>query len=125
MITGLHAMLNSRDAAATRAFLRDVLGWPSVDAGEAWLICAAPPAEMGVHPASDPGGPVLYLLCDNIEQTVAELRSKGAEFSGGISDQGWGRLTTLTIPGGVEMGLYEPRHPTAIALGDRAVAARR
>jgi catechol 2,3-dioxygenase-like lactoylglutathione lyase family enzyme len=114
MITGLHTLLYSTDADGTRSFFRDVLGFRSVDAGGGWLIFALPPAELGIHPAENQQGPELYFTCDNLERTVAELRSKGVEITRAISDQGWGRLTAVAIPGGIEMGLYEPRHPTAV-----------
>jgi catechol 2,3-dioxygenase-like lactoylglutathione lyase family enzyme len=114
MITGTHAIIHSLDAERTRAFFKDTLGFRSVDAGEGWLIFALPPAEMGVHPAEAGGSHELYLMCDDIEKTVDELRAKGVSFSGEISSLGWGRMATMQIPGGGEMGLYEPRHPTAI-----------
>ena len=118
MITAMHAMLYSRDADATRAFFRDVLGFRSVDAGGGWLIFALPPAELGIHPdegdGSTPDGPELYLMCDDVDRTVTELRAKGVEIARPVSDQGWGRVTALNAPGGIELGLYEPRHPTAV-----------
>ena len=113
MITGAHTVLYSPDAEALRAFLRDVLGFPSVDAGGGWLIFALPPAELAAHPA-DANGTSLYLMCDDLEATMASLTAKGVEFTQPVSDQGWGRLTALRVPGGGELGLYEPRHPTAI-----------
>jgi predicted enzyme related to lactoylglutathione lyase len=116
MITGIHALLYSTDPDGTRSFFRDVLGLRSVDAGDGWLIFALPPAELGIHPAEDQQGPELYIMCDDVERTVADLRSKGVEITRPISDQGWGRLTAVGIPGGIEMGLYEPRHPTALGL---------
>jgi catechol 2,3-dioxygenase-like lactoylglutathione lyase family enzyme len=114
MITGTHAVIYSEDESATRAFLRDVLGLPSVDAGGGWLIFTLPPAEVAVHPA-EPGTVKheLFLTCDNIERTIAELTAKGAEFTAGISDQRWGRLTTMRLPGAGHIGLYEPKHPLA------------
>jgi catechol 2,3-dioxygenase-like lactoylglutathione lyase family enzyme len=114
MITGAHAIIYSRDAEATRAFLRDKLGLSrSVDAGGGWLIFALPPAEVAVHPDASGGRHELYLLCDDIEATVAQLKARGVEFTAPISDQGWGRLTSVKIPGAGELGLYEPRHPLA------------
>ncbi|MGD0618437.1 MAG: VOC family protein [Bryobacteraceae bacterium] len=115
MINGVHAILFGKDADRARAFLRDVLGFRAVDAGHGWLIFALPPTELAVHP-DDAGAErhELYLMCDNIEATVAELKLKGVEFTAPVTDQGWGKLTRLRIPGGGEMGLYEPRHPTAI-----------
>jgi catechol 2,3-dioxygenase-like lactoylglutathione lyase family enzyme len=124
MITGIHALLYSKDPDATRAFFRDVLGFASVDAGGGWLIFALPPAELGIHPAEEKEGPELYLMCDDVDRTVADLRSKGIELARAISDQGWGRLTAIRIPGGIELGLYEPRHPTALALAVEGAAKR-
>lgn len=120
MINGIHALLYSKDVDATRAFFRDVLELQSVDAGHGWLIFALPPAELGIHPADgDDQPPSFYLMCTDVEATVAKLRDRGIE-SSPISDQGWGRVTTLRVPGGLEVGLYEPRHPTALALAARA-----
>src|SRR4051794_38280381 len=99
-ITGVHAILYSNDAAADRAFFADVLGLPSVDAGEGWLIFALPPAELAAHPASADGdGCDLSLMCDDIEATVRELTAKGAQFSGGVTQQRWGLMTLLQLPG--------------------------
>jgi hypothetical protein len=114
MITGAHAILFTRDADGLRAFLRDVLGFPSVDAGGGWLIFALPPAELAAHPAEGTNRHELYLMCDDIAATVEELRAKGAEFSAPISDEGFGLLTTIALPGGGDLGHYEPRHPTAL-----------
>jgi hypothetical protein len=106
-------ILYSRDAEADRAFLRDVLRMPDVDAGGGWLIFRLPPAEVAVHPAEASGAVGLYLVCDDVESTVAELTGAGVHFDGPITDEGWGRLTTLVLPGGGRVGLYEARHPTA------------
>jgi predicted enzyme related to lactoylglutathione lyase len=116
MITGIHALIFNPDADAVRAFFRDVLGFSSVDAGGGWLIFALPPAELGVHPTDGqgPGHHELYLMCDNLEQTMTELKAKGVEFSRPVSDAGFGRVAWLRIPAGAELALYEPRHPTAI-----------
>jgi len=111
VITGAHAIVYSRDADADRAFFRDVLGFPSVDAGGGWLIFALPPAELAAHPADAGGRHELYLMCDQIESTVADLKAKGVEFTAPVSDEGFGLLTSLKLPGGGELGLYEPRHP--------------
>ncbi len=111
MITGVHAIVYAEDAEATRAFLRDVLDLPSVDAGRGWLIFALPPAEIAAHPSEKSGRHELYLMCDHIESTVAELKAKGVEFVRDISDEGFGLMTALKVPGGGELGLYEPRHP--------------
>ena len=115
-ITGVHAILYTNDAAADRAMFADVLGLPSVDAGAGWLIFALPPAELAVHPASaEGGGYELYLMCDNIEATVRELRAKGAELCGGVTAQRWGLITTISLPGGGRLGLYEPRHASPLS----------
>jgi hypothetical protein len=117
MINGAHAILYSDDADATRAALVKVLGTRSVDAGGGWLIFALPPAEIAVHPASEGGRAELYLLCDDVAVTVTALQAEGIEIARPISDQGWGLLTAIALPGGVELGLYEPRHPTAVQPG--------
>ena len=109
MITGAHTILFSTDAEADRAFFRDVLGFDSVDAGGGWLIFALPPAELAVHPGEPGVG--LYLMCDDVAATVAELRGLGVEIVREVSDAGWGLLTAIRLPGGGELGLYEPRHP--------------
>ena len=110
MITGVHAILFAEDAEAVRTFLRDTLEFGSVDAGGGWLIFALPPAELAAHPAgeNDLG---LYLMCDHLEATMAELSAKGVAFTRPISDERWGRVTALAVPGAGELGLYEPRHP--------------
>jgi catechol 2,3-dioxygenase-like lactoylglutathione lyase family enzyme len=111
MITGAHAIIFNRDADGVRAFFRDVLGLPSVDAGQGWLIFALPPAELAAHPTDEPARHELYLMCDDVHATVDELRGKGVEFSRPISDEGFGLVTAIKMPGGGELGLYEPRHP--------------
>ena len=112
MITGAHTVIYSRDAEADRAFFRDVLGLPSVDAGGGWLIFGLPAAEAAFHPAGEGGMQELYLMCDDVEATVAELAARGAELSRDVSDEGWGLVTAIRLPGGGELQLYEPRHPT-------------
>ena len=116
MITGVHAIVFGADAEAVRAFFRDVLELPSVDAGGGWLIFTLPPAELAAHPADEGGRHELYLMCDDIQRTIAELEAKGVEFTRPVSDEGFGLLTSLRVPGGGELGLYEPRHPTALSL---------
>jgi catechol 2,3-dioxygenase-like lactoylglutathione lyase family enzyme len=113
MITGTHLMAFASDADAARAFFRDVLGFESVDAGGGWLIFALPPAEVGFHPDEVGGRHELYLMCDDVEATVAELSAKGVEFDGGVVDERWGRVTNMQVPGFGRLGLYEPRHPVA------------
>jgi catechol 2,3-dioxygenase-like lactoylglutathione lyase family enzyme len=117
VITGVHAVIFTADAEADRAFFRDVLELPFVDAGGGWLIFALPPAELAAHPADDGGHRELYLMCDDVHATVAELKAKGVEVGPSVSDEGFGLLTTIRLPGGGELGLYEPRHPTPLAPG--------
>jgi catechol 2,3-dioxygenase-like lactoylglutathione lyase family enzyme len=112
VITGTHAVMFTSDPEGLRAFLRDVLGLHSVDAGGGWLIFALPPAELAAHPSDGDTSIELYLMCDEIEATVAELEAKGVELTRPVSDEGWGLVTALRVPGGGELGLYEPRHPT-------------
>jgi len=112
-ITGVHTLLYTSEPEALRATLRDVFGWDHVDAGDGWLIFETPPAEMGVHPADGPAHQV-SLMCDDLESTVAELRAKGIVFVGEPVDEGFGITIHMTLPGGVDMQLYEPRHPTAV-----------
>jgi catechol 2,3-dioxygenase-like lactoylglutathione lyase family enzyme len=116
MINAIHTMIFADDADKTRAFLRDVLKLDHVDAGEGWLIFALPPAEMGVHPVEGGEKPHhrLYLMCDDIHKTIADLKKKGVEFVGDVQDQGWGVLTSLRVPGAGEIALYQPRHPSPL-----------
>ena len=113
MINGSHVILSSREPEADRAFFADVLEQPHVDAGGGWLIFRLPPAELAVHPSDGPSGHELYFMCDDVEATVRDLRAKGVEFTQGISEERWGRLTRFRLPGGGEVGMYEPRHPRA------------
>jgi catechol 2,3-dioxygenase-like lactoylglutathione lyase family enzyme len=115
MITGAHAVIFTRDAEGLRAFLRDVLEFPFVDAGCGWLIFALPPAELAAHPTDEDGRHELYLMCDDVHATVAELKKKGAELGPQISDDGFGLVTSIKLPGGGELGLYEPKHPSPLA----------
>jgi hypothetical protein len=119
-IIGAHVLLYTPEPEALRATLRDVFGWKHVDAGEGWLIFALPPAELGVHPAEGPTYDSglrhqLTLMCDDIDVTMRELRAKGIEVKGDPTDEGFGITVMLGLPGGVEVMLYEPRHPVAIA----------
>lgn len=118
MINGAHVIVHSSDAEADRAFFRDVLRYPHVDAGGGWLIFALPPAEAAVHPtdAASNGRHELYLMCDDVAATVEELTSHGVEFTQPVTDAGWGLLTALRLPGGSELGLYQPRHEKANGL---------
>ena len=115
MITGSHVIIYSRDADADPAFFRDVLEYPHVDAGGGWLIFKLPPGEDAVHPADDAPSHELYLMCDDVAATVEQLEAKGVA-CGPVSDQGWGLLTSIRLPGGGDLGLYEPRHPKATEL---------
>jgi predicted enzyme related to lactoylglutathione lyase len=118
MITGIHTIIFNQDADAVRAFFRDTLGFASVDAGGGWLIFALPPAELGIHPTDETGHHEMYLMCDDIDRTVDELTARGVEFTGPIADAGFGLMTSFKIPGGAELALYQPRHPTAIKTPD-------
>jgi len=123
MFTGAHVLLYSRDADADRQFLRDVLGFRAVDAGHGWLIFALPPAEAAVHPADSPGdspedgdilGAHLYLMCADVEAAVKSLSAKKVA-CGPLSRERWGIRTTIPLPSGGHIGLYQPLHPTALA----------
>ena len=116
MITGAHAIVFAQDPGAARAFFGDTLGLRAVDAGGGWLIFALPPAELACHPTApeDSGRHELYLICDDLEATVAELEAKGVEFVAPISEQRFGRMTRLRVPGGGELGLYQPTHPSPL-----------
>jgi catechol 2,3-dioxygenase-like lactoylglutathione lyase family enzyme len=116
VIFGAHVIVYSRDASADRAFFRDVLGYPFVDAGHDWLIFTLPPAEVAVHPADDGGGHELYLMCDDLGAEVASLAEKGVQCSS-VEEARWGSVTKIQLPGGGEVGLYQPKHPTALRPG--------
>jgi catechol 2,3-dioxygenase-like lactoylglutathione lyase family enzyme len=111
MINAVHSILYARDAEAARAFFADVLELDAVDAGGGWLIFALPPAELAVHPADAGGGHELYLMTDDLDATIVRLRAKGVELAAEPSDQGWGVLASIDVPGFGPLGLYEPRHP--------------
>jgi catechol 2,3-dioxygenase-like lactoylglutathione lyase family enzyme len=115
MITGVHAVISTTDPERDRAFFRDVLEFPFVDAGGGWLIFALPPAELAAHPAEQGGQHELYLMCDDVRATVADLAARGVEFARPVSDEGFGLLTAIRLPGGGELGLYQPRHPSPVA----------
>jgi catechol 2,3-dioxygenase-like lactoylglutathione lyase family enzyme len=116
MVFGAHVIVYSRDADADRAFLRDVLGLAAVDAGHGWLIFALPPAEVAVHPAEANGGHELYLMCDDLRAEMWALTENGAE-CGEVKEERWGAVTRVRLPGGGELGPYQPRHPRALGLG--------
>jgi catechol 2,3-dioxygenase-like lactoylglutathione lyase family enzyme len=115
VITGIHAIVFSPDAEKVRGFFADVLGLSSVDAGGGWLIFALPPAELAVHPADGDGRHELYLMCDDIHATLAELQGKGVEVARGVSDQGWGLVAAVRLPDGGELPIYEPRHRSPLS----------
>ena len=118
MIFGAHVVVYSKDAEADRAFFRDVLGLASVDAGHGWLIFALPPAELAVHPADQNDHHELYLMCDDLQAEIATLGTKGVPCSD-IEEARWGSIAKISLPGGGVVGLYQPKHPTALALGSK------
>ena len=115
MINGAHVVVYTKDAEADRAFFRDVLQFPSVDAGHGWLIFAMPPFEVAFHDSEKNDEHELFLMCDDITTTLRDLKSKRVKVSG-VSEQRWGKLATLTLPGGGKVGLYEPNHPIPLEL---------
>jgi hypothetical protein len=124
MINGTHFLLYSKDPERDREFLRDVLEFHSVDAGRSWLIFALPPAEIAVHPSEEPAAPntddgvvgvSLYLMCDDLRSTMRSLEAKKASFAP-VEEARWGTVTTLALPSGAKIGLYQPKHPTALEL---------
>jgi len=126
MITGAHVLFYSEDADADRAFFRDVLQFRSVDAGGGWLIFALPPAEAGIHPTegkamdgsrSQPGAEV-YLMCNDLQAEMKRLQAKKVSCST-VETERWGMKTTLRLPSGAKLGLYQPTHPTAVDLGSK------
>lgn len=116
MVNGAHIVVYSSDPEADRAFFRNVLGYAHVDAGGGWLIFKLPPAEIAVHPSDGPSSYGFYLICDDVDATVAELTAKGVEFTKPVTNLRWGRCTAFRLPSGGEVGLYEPSHRRAIAL---------
>ncbi len=120
MLIGAHTLIYSSDPARLRAFFRETLGLASVDAGRGWLIFALPPGELAVHPTdeTDGSGPrhELYLMCDDLTATMTELAARGVTFARPVVEAGFGRMTAISLPDGGELGLYEPRHPTALGL---------
>ena len=122
MITAVHTLVYADDPDRARAFFRDVLGWPNVDAHGGWLIFKTGPSEMGVHPLSGDDGwsthphHEITLMCDDISATMSDLLAKGAEFKGEVGDQGFGFVASMLVPGAGEMMLYQPKHPIAYSL---------
>src|SRR5256714_492605 len=115
LISGVHALIYSHDAASDRAFFRDVLGLDSVDSGGGWLIFALPPSELAIHPTDEADDHELYLLCENIEATATELERRGVPLTRPFNEERWGRVTRITLPGGGRIGLYQPKHALAHA----------
>jgi catechol 2,3-dioxygenase-like lactoylglutathione lyase family enzyme len=113
MIFGAHVVMYSRDAEADRAFLRDVMGFSTVDAGHGWLIFALPPAEVAVHPAEESGRHELYFMCDDLKAEMSALVQKGVSCAA-VQQERWGSVTRIRLPGGGEVGLYQPTHPTTL-----------
>ncbi|HET9666602.1 MAG TPA: VOC family protein [Desertimonas sp.] len=118
MITAVHTLVYADDADRARNFFRDVLNWPSVDAGGGWLIFKTGPSEMGVHPTDHALGQhhQISLMCDDIEATVADLRDRGVEITQDVRDDGFGLTAIFVVPGGGDMMIYQPRHPSAYDL---------
>ena len=110
MITGSHVIVYSKDEEADRNFFKEVFGFDSVDAGHGWLIFALPPAEVAFHPG-DESRHELYLMCDDLEKTMGELKRKRVVFKGPIDELRWGRLAHVELPGGGTLGIYQPKHP--------------
>jgi catechol 2,3-dioxygenase-like lactoylglutathione lyase family enzyme len=118
MIFGAHVILYSKDSTADRAFFRDVLGFSSVDAGHGWLIFGLPPAEAAVHPDEEDVRHELYFMCDDLKAEVSTLGKKGVQCSE-VQEARWGSITHIRLPGGGEVGLYQPKHPTALAVSSK------
>jgi catechol 2,3-dioxygenase-like lactoylglutathione lyase family enzyme len=114
MIFGAHVVIYSKDATADRAFFREVLGFSSVDAGHGWLIFTLPPAEVAVHPAEENGRHELYFMCDDLKAEISALAKKGVRCSE-VHEAQWGSVSKIRLPGGGEVGLYQPKHPSALA----------
>ena len=115
MIFGAHVIVYSKDSAADRAFLRDIFGFASVDAGHGWLIFALPPAEVAVQPSEEDDRHELYFMCDDLKAHIVALEQRGVRCSE-VREMRWGSITKIRLPGGGEVGLYQPRHPFALAL---------
>ena len=115
-IVAAHMLLYTPEADAVRAVVRDVLGWEYVEDHPGWLIFKLPPSEIGVHPSEGSTKHEICFMCDDLDATMAELRAKGIAFDGEPSDEGFGITTTMLLPGGVEILLYEPRHQTPLDL---------
>jgi catechol 2,3-dioxygenase-like lactoylglutathione lyase family enzyme len=115
VINGAHVVIYSKDAEADRAFFRDVLKFSSVDAGHGWLIFAMPPLEAAFHDSEKNGQHELFFMCDDIAATLKDLRAKKIEVSE-VSEQRWGKVAKFELPGGGKIGVYEPKHPSALKI---------
>jgi hypothetical protein len=126
MIIGAHSIIYSQKPEADRAFLRDVLAMPNIDVGGGWLIFDLPPAEVAVHPSDANDVHEFYLMCDDVEAFLADMNGRGIDCSP-VQDQGWGRLTQVTLPGGGKLGVYQPRHarPQVVAVGKTKVKTKK
>ena len=113
LINGAHVVIYSKDPEADRVFFRDVLQFPCVDAGHSWLIFAMPPLEAAFHDAEKNDQHELFLMCDDLAATLRDLKSKRVKVSD-VSEQRWGKLATLALPGGGKIGIYEPKHPSPL-----------
>lgn len=113
MLSGAHVVVYSKNAEADRAFFRDVLGFKWVDAGHGWLVFALPPTEAAFHP-SEGDAHELYFMCDDLKTEMASLAKKGVECSK-VEEARWGSITKISLPSGGHVGLYQPKHPTALA----------
>jgi predicted enzyme related to lactoylglutathione lyase len=113
MITGAHVVIYSKNAEADRVFFRDVLRFPATDAGHGWLIFALPPSEAAFHDSDSNDRHELYFMCDDIDATLNQLKASDVGVTE-ISEPRWGRLASLTLPGGGRIGVYQPKHPSPI-----------
>ena len=118
MINGAHVILYSKDAEADRAFFRDFLRFPAVDAGHGWLIFALPPAEIAMHPAEEKPSHELYLMCPDLKAVLSALQANDIRFEG-PTEARWGTIVHVALPSGTRIGLYQPKHPTALSLWPR------
>jgi catechol 2,3-dioxygenase-like lactoylglutathione lyase family enzyme len=117
MISGAHVVVYTKDAETDRAFFRNVLGFKSVDAGHGWIIFALPPSEAAFHPSEKNGPHELYFMCDNLKSEMAALAKRGVTCSA-VHEERWGSVTHIPLPSGGDIGLYQPKHPTALNLGE-------
>jgi len=116
MINGIHALIYTKKPDNVRKFFKDILKFPSIDAGKGWLIFALPPAELGVHPTDEDSYHELYFLCRDLKKTIIKLKKKRIKILDPITDREWGLVTRIKLTGGDIFGIYQPKHPTAITL---------